>query len=172
MQNAQLNANTPIWQGKITRGKDGKFKSLRHEGVEEAAEMDEVLFKGEQPASDPVIEQPLQDAVSVQDLTVTLADIDWDIDSLVAKSSDEDREFDASDLDISPEQYAAQADETDLQKSEDLLSLIQNLPNELTVSLKDVVISEDPRAIKQAILDAANEQTPYQINNATIVAVQ
>ena len=32
--------------------------------------------------------------------------------------------------------------------------------------------NEANMAIKKAILNAANEQTPYQINNATIVAVQ
>lgn len=136
----------------------------------EAAGMDEVLFTGEQPASDPVIEQPLQDAV--QDLTVTLDNIDWDIDSIIAKASDKDSDFDASDLEMSPEEYAAQADEPNMNKEEDLLSLIQNLPSQVTVSLRDVEISDNPMAIKQAILNAANEQTPYQINNATIAAVQ
>lgn len=146
LQNAQANVDTPIWQGKITRGKDGKFKSLRQEGVEEAANMDEVLFTGEQPASDPVVEQPLQDAV--QDLTVTLTDVDWDIDSIIAKASEPDMSKD------------------------DLFALIQNLPNQVTVSLRDVEISDNPMMIKQAILKAANEQTPYQINNATIATVQ
>ena len=112
----------------------------------EATGMDEVLFTGEQPASDPVVEQPLQDAV--QDLTVTLTDVDWDIDSIIAKASEPDMSKD------------------------DLFALIQNLPNQVTVSLRDVEISDNPMMIKQAILKAANEQTPYQINNATIATVQ
>ena len=167
--------NTPLVSDnkpKQLRGKDGKFK--RAESVDEASEMDEVLYTGDQPASDPVVNEPLKDAV--RDVTVTLKDIDWDIDSIIdASNSIEDTEAeDEYDLSMSPEEYAATSDENDFigDDAENLYSLIQNLPNQITLNLSDVDLGGNVRQAKQAILRAANEQSAYRINNATIASIQ
>ena len=139
--------------------------------------MNEVLYTDEQPASDPVIEQPLKDAV--KDITVVLKDIDWDIDSIISASSEDDedevRARDDYDLAMSPEQYAASSDEDDFIGDDDankLYSLIQNLPNEITLYLDSIDLGNNIKQAKQAILKAANEQSPYQINDAIIASIQ
>ena len=109
--------------------------------------MDEVLFTGEPEASDPVVEEPLQD--SEKRVTVVLTDIDWDVDSVVTNSANNDE--------VNPN---------------DIYDTINSLPNELTITLKDEELGDEPEEAKQAILNAANNQSQYKINDATIASIQ
>ena len=125
----------------------GDALSVEYIGPNKEAAMDEVLFTGEPEASDPVVEEPLQD--SEKRVTVVLTDIDWDVDSVVTNSANNDE--------VNPN---------------DMYDTINGLPNELTITLKDEELGDEPEEAKQAILNAANNQSQYKINDATIASIQ
>lgn len=125
----------------------GDALSVEYIGPSKEAAMDEVLFTGEPEASDPVVEEPLQD--SEKRVTVVLTDIDWDVDSVVTNSANNDE--------VNPN---------------DMYDTVNGLPNELTITLKDEELGDEPEEAKQAILNAANNQSQYKINDATIASIQ
>ena len=121
--------------------------NVEYLGNKSSTQMDEVLYTGNQPASDPVIEQPLQDAKD--EMLVTLRNIDWDIDSLVSNVGNKN----------------------EITRDE-LIQTIQDLPAQVTITVENVKTESDPQVIRQIILDTANKQLPYKINNATIMDIQ
>lgn len=125
----------------------GDALSVEYIGPSKEAAMDEVLFTGEPEASDPVVEEPLQD--SEKRVTVVLTDIDWDVDSVVTNSANNDE--------VNPN---------------DMYDTVNGLPNELTITLKDEELGDEPEEAKRAILNAANNQSQYKINDATIASIQ
>ena len=115
----------------------------------ESTEMDEVLYKGKPEASDPVVNIPLKDSeedldlkpVGNNELTITLTDIDWDVDSLADNSGD------------------------------DLENTINLLPNEIEVMISPEELGDNVTLAKRAILDKANSTAQYKINDARITDI-
>ena len=118
-------------------------RSLESQGVElefEENSIDEKLYSNPSEPSDGYAKEPIEE--NSEDLLVTLKNIDWDIEKIIA--------------DLNPDEDAEEA--------------ISKLEDPCTIRLNSVELDTDD--IKGAILKAANEQTPWVIKNATIDKIE
>ena len=116
-------------------------KDLESRGVELEFDdsMDEKLYNAPSEPSDELKKTTLNEA---EDLLVTLKDIDWDIEAIVASLDD----------------------------NEDIDEVIEALPDPWTIRVNEVEVEgiDTIEDLKTAILKAANEQSPWAIKNATL----
>lgn len=122
-------------------------RSLESQGVELEYEdgIDEKLYSNPSEPSDELQKEPLSD--SENDILVTLSHIDWDMDAIL--------------------------NDIDSNEPGEIQDVIEALPDPWTIRLNAVDLDKvnSVEELKAMILNAANEQAPWAINNATIEQV-
>lgn len=91
---------------------------------------------------------------SDEEISILLGDIDWDINGITSK-------------------FMANSQPDDVATHGDLESLINDLPDTLSVKIKANDINmDDPEKIKNTLLDLASDNSGLKINNATILDIK
>ena len=116
-------------------------RDLESRGVELEFDdsIDEKLYNAPSKPSDELKKTTLNEA---EDFLVTLKDIDWDIEAIIASLDDND----------------------------DIDEVIEALPDPWTIRVNEIDVEniDTVEQLKSAILKAANEQSPWAIKNATL----
>ena len=116
-------------------------RDLESRGVELEFDdgIDEKLYNAPSKPSDELKKTTLNEA---EDFLVTLKDIDWDIEAIIASLDDND----------------------------DIDEVIEALPDPWTIRVNEIDVEniDTVEQLKFAILKAANEQSPWAIKNATL----
>lgn len=125
-------------------------------------DLNEVLYRDPSEPSDPFVDQSLNEEEGEaevnsdpeEDINVMLGDIDWDFDSI-------------------SDNFMANSQPDDVATTGDLESLLNDLPEtlSLTIKAKDINMDE-PEKIKDALLTLAGNSTGLKINNATILDIK
>ena len=125
-------------------------------------DLNEVLYRDPSEPSDPFVDQSLNEEEGEaeinsdpeEDINVMLGDIDWDFDSI-------------------SNNFMANSQPDDVATTGDLESLLNDLPEtlSLTIKAKDINMDE-PEKIKDALLTLAGNSTGLKINNATILDIK
>ena len=115
----------------------------------EEENINEKLYKNPTTPSDGYVDKTLNDSLEEGEdnqITVTLTDIDWDINDF---------------------------DNLGVEEAEDPVNVIEELPDTITVVLNaEDFDSDDPEEVKAKLMDLANQQAGIRINNATIQSIQ
>lgn len=91
---------------------------------------------------------------SDEEISILLGDIDWDVNGITSK-------------------FMANSQLDDVATHGDLESLINDLPDTLSVKIKaDDINMDDPEKIKNTLLDLASDNSGLKINNATILDIK
>ena len=89
-----------------------------------------------------------------EDIQITLGNIDWDIDSI-------------------NDNFMTNAQDDDIATQSDLESLVNDLPDTLSLTIKSSDIDMDePDKVKEVLLDLANKSSGLKINNAMILDIK